>query len=324
MHVGILPTDVLDALLAKLNETDAPQNLRVLRLPHPRTGLPSLFLPYMNRDGKSSIAEVQMVAPPNERSWFLTEGQVIQDGKLLLMTPVDPAFLLLPILQVLAPTNDQPGTFRPMDDIFEEAIEKLSQTTRSNKDPAACLCKEDLLYFVSLDCARKAMARTCETKQITDELAVYRYSPDIVVESLKKKVTRLNSQSIFEASRTLTRGLAKDGLMDDGKDHLLELGRLKAACDLVSHYVPEHLQKRLLASYDFTALDTHLKSLNDEAAALAAADMNKMELKESKSSATEKAAGKKRKTASTGVEKLKKVNTKGMAKLSTFFQPKAS
>lgn len=73
----------------------------------------------------------------------------------------------------------------------------------------------------------------------------------------------------------------------------------------------------------FTTLEEHIKSLNDEAAALAAAEIGKMEIKESKSSATEKTNGKKRKTASTGVEKLKKVNTKGMAKLSTFFQPKA-
>ena len=53
--------------------------------------------------------------------------------------------------------------------------------------------------------------------------------------------------------------------------------------------------------------------------------MSKMEIKESKTSAGEKTNGKKRKTgSSTGVEKLKKANTKGMAKLSTFFQPKAA
>ena len=54
-----------------------------------------------------------------------------------------------------------------------------------------------------------------------------------------------------------------------------------------------------------------------------------MEIKESKGSskaaaAAEKANGKKRKTASVGVEKLKKANTTGMAKLSTFFKPKAA
>ena len=51
---------------------------------------------------------------------------------------------------------------------------------------------------------------------------MYKYSPDIVLESLKQKDARLNSQAMFESSRTLTRALAKDGLMDDGKDDLLE------------------------------------------------------------------------------------------------------
>lgn len=74
----------------------------------------------------------------------------------------------------------------------------------------------------------------------------------------------------------------------------------------------------------FTSLDAHMKVLHEEAAALAAADMNRMEIKESKSSVAEKAGGKKRKAASTGVEKLKKANTKGMAKLSTFFQAKTA
>lgn len=57
-------------------------------------------------------------------------------------------------------------------------------------------------------------------------------------------------------------------------------------------------------------------------ASAAAANMSKVEAKESKSSVLEAAeSGKKRKgKASHGVEKLKKANTKGMAKLSSFFQ----
>ena len=78
--------------------------------------------------------------------------------------------------------------------------------------------------------------------------------------------------------------------------------------------------------HSFAALETHLKLLQAESAAHAAAEMSKMEIKESKTgAATKGAAGKKRKAAgSTGVEKLKKANTKGMAKLSTFFQPKSA
>lgn len=58
--------------------------------------------------------------------------------------------------------------------------------------------------------------------EITPEIVVYRYSPVRVLEYLRVKVVRLSAQEVFEGSRTLIRGLAKDGLMEDGKEDLLE------------------------------------------------------------------------------------------------------
>ncbi len=68
-----------------------------------------------------------------------------------------------------------------------------------------------------------------------------------------------------------------------------------------------------------------MKVLKEEAMALAAVNMNAVEARESKDSREEKDVGgdKKRKAKGTiGIEKLKKANIKGMAKLSTFFQKK--
>jgi len=42
-----------------------------------------------------------------------------------------------------------------------------------------------------------------------------------LVEYLRVKVARLATPEVFEVSRTLIRGLAKDGLMEDGKEDLL-------------------------------------------------------------------------------------------------------
>lgn len=74
----------------------------------------------------------------------------------------------------------------------------------------------------------------------------------------------------------------------------------------------------------FTALDTYQAELKNEYASATAAHMSAVEAKESKSSLGETTENaKKRKGAvkgSHGVEKLKKANTKGMAKLSSFFQ----
>jgi hypothetical protein len=57
---------------------------------------------------------------------------------------------------------------------------------------------------------------------ITTELTVYRYSEDKVIGYLQAKVSRLSKDTAAEKSRTVIRNLAKDGLMDDGKEVLLE------------------------------------------------------------------------------------------------------
>ena len=71
----------------------------------------------------------------------------------------------------------------------------------------------------------------------------------------------------------------------------------------------------------FTKLDSYLQTLHDENAALAAANTN---TSKAKSKANDKGDDdKKRKNkskASQGVDKLKKANINGMAKMSSFFK----
>ncbi|KAH9979172.1 ribonuclease H2, subunit B [Russula compacta] len=340
-HIGVLPVDLLDAITQRVNE-DVPglegpdgglvSSTSFLRLPHPRTALPSLFLPYRRaqRDSPSTsgdewgILEVQSVSPPNQRSWFFTEGEVISDGKLLVMTPIDPSFLLIPILQAIKPNDGSAGVFQPLDDIFDEAVPKIVQAVngRASDDEFPPISQEDLLFLTGCDCVVKALKRICDVQNITPELTVYRYSEDKMTEYLQAKVFRLSKHSAAEKSRTIIRSLAKDGLMDDGKENLLELGRIKAACNLVSQYVTHDLYSALVAKYDFTLLDAHVKALKDEeiAIALAGAPATKHRVTD-----VVEGDGKKRKAkskTSQGVEKLKKANISGMAKISTFFQKK--
>ena len=57
--------------------------------------------------------------------------------------------------------------------------------------------------------------------EITPDLTVYRYSTERVLAYLRTKAERLSHQDVSEMSRTLTRSLAKDGFMADGKEDLL-------------------------------------------------------------------------------------------------------
>jgi hypothetical protein len=87
------------------------------------------------------------------------------------------------------------------------------------------------------------------------------------VEYLRKKVARLVAANEFRESLTVVRLLAKDGLMEDGKEDLLECepflefvtcfadaflaGRLKAACDLVAHHLSPDVKTELMSSYEY-------------------------------------------------------------------------
>ncbi|KZV69958.1 hypothetical protein PENSPDRAFT_608011 [Peniophora sp. CONT] len=318
-HFSVLPVDVIDTITQQLDTT---RNARAsfLRLPHPRTSVPTLFLPYRRTASTSTskyewdILEVQSVSPPGPRSWFLDEpgeGAVVADGKLLVMTPIDPAFILIPLLLAVRPADNGAGMFRPLDEVFDGAHEKVENVT-----------EEDLASLINLDCVAGAMRRICDVQDVTPELAVFRYSESKLLEYLRKKTARLAEPRVSEISKTIVRSLAKDGLMDDGKEELLQLGRVKAACNIISQYIPPPLYATLLASHNFAPLDAHIRSLADEQNAAMIPIKTKDTNRDEDGVAGKKRKGAKAEKPSNGVQKLQKASTKGMSKLSTFFTKK--
>lgn len=107
----------------------------------------------------------------------------------------------------------------------------------------------------------------CGVTEITPEISVYRFSMQTLVDYLRKKVARLVAANEFRESLTVVRLLAKDGLMEDGKEILLEgelhpesamhcvdaflAGRLKAACDLVAHHLPPDVKTEMMSTYEY-------------------------------------------------------------------------
>ncbi|KAF9469910.1 ribonuclease H2, subunit B [Collybia nuda] len=328
-HLGIFPMDILHSLSTALQLTQIEKNKELektslLRLPHPRTGIPSLFISCESSLDKgqalsqSRILEVQAVHPPDSRSWFMG-SQVLTDGKLLIITPIDPVFLLIPILRAARQDDRTPDNFLPPDDIFEAASIQLQSSSQTHQDQSLHVLAEDILRFVSLTCVKTALKCICDVKDITEEIVVYRFSLSKTTEYLRTKVARLSAPPTLEISRTLVRGFAKDGLMEDGKGEILKAGQIRSACDLLCQYLPVDIRATLVASYDFQALDSYLKTTEMEAASLtvdkklrAKGQNNKLMIGEEK----------KRKIANTsqGVQKLKKVNVNGIAKLSSFFK----
>ena len=90
------------------------------------------------------------------------------------MTPIDPIFLLIPILQaaqpvsllnlmstllILSQADGTTGQFRPADHIFEAAASRLSTETKTS----AIKC-EDIMQLGTLHCVHDALRRICDTK----------------------------------------------------------------------------------------------------------------------------------------------------------------
>ncbi|KAF8581587.1 hypothetical protein K439DRAFT_1647835 [Ramaria rubella] len=331
-HVSIVPTGLPGSNVptVPLSTRGSRKNVEFLRLPHPRTGVPSLFFTQINHTvtseikSQSFILEVQTIAPHSSRSWFLEGDQVVAvstevtdallDGKLLVMAPIDPAFLLLPILQVAQPLDGSIGNFRPPDDIFEEAAARLSQGSKS------CTIKsKDVLQLAALDCVHAALKRICDYKEITEEISVYRLSPTKLLQMIAAKVARLSQSSVFDQYPSLRRQLARDGLslLNEEKDELRQACRTRIVCEFLSQYLPPDVSNDLLALYDFTALDTHVRSLVEDITTLAPRHpvLPPKGDNDKKRKATSQ--------LSKGVSKLMKVNTSGMHKISSFFKKPA-
>ncbi|EJD02758.1 uncharacterized protein FOMMEDRAFT_156092 [Fomitiporia mediterranea MF3/22] len=319
-HISVLPEAVLDVLCVQIDEQIRPQ-LELLRLPHPRTGILSLFLPFETANSQSSILELQNVAPTARRSWF-HDGEVLS-GDLLLMTPLDPVFLLVPFLRAVSPQDGSLGNFRTLDDIFEDASVKLGKEGDTSSDAPIELVPGDILELSRFACIHDAMRRICDTKDVASDLVVFRYSHSKLLGYLEKKATRLAEGNLLGKLRTLERELAKDGLMEDGKEDLLRSGRIKLACDLISQYLAPDIYQELLKRFDFSALTAHITALREADAVHETSTTNsaaqKAQINESQNGKKRKAGGRE----STGIAKLKKANINGMSKLSSFFQKKS-
>ncbi|KAG9316403.1 ribonuclease H2, subunit B [Chiua virens] len=328
-HFAVLPLGRSDMFRVSHLPNETSGLPHFLRLPHPRTGIPSLFLAHepnpnaSDTDGKcvSKILEVQAVEPPNARSWFIGD-EVVSDGKLLVMTPVDPLFLLIPMLRGINQPGGSVGNFRPAEDIFEDAARYIAEASKTvvTQDAPISVEVEDVMRFAALDCTKKAMKRLCDVKEVTPEITVFRYSAEKLMQELRKKVMALSAPRTMELSRCLVRSLAKDALMEDRHEDLYELGRIKLACELLGQYLVQDIQGTLVASYDFARLDIHVKEQSSPVPETSTTIKKPKAGPETTSEGTKKR--KKDSKASQGVEKLKKANINGMTKLSTFFTKK--
>ncbi|WVR07781.1 hypothetical protein IAU60_004824 [Kwoniella sp. DSM 27419] len=308
------------------DDVDLSTSHRYLRLPHPRTGQAQLYLPYSDPSGQQNVLEVVKVNGAHRRTWFVGDSG-IDAGSILVHYPIDPLFLVIPLILALSSNEDR---FRPLSDLLTDLPSMPTFALRppfsgSAKVAAASsttVYNADLGELVKMKCIRRVFKVCCE-KKVVPALSpserpqrYYRPSVPCALKLLRLKVDHFAREDEFEKFDHLVRSLGRDGLLEgEAQGELRRLARLKAACEHLSQWLPPTITSQLSASYHFAPLSEHLA--NRTAAAIAASQPPS-------NSSIKEAKGTKRKAPPTskGVEALKKVNTNNMSKLTSFFKPK--
>ncbi|GAA5987944.1 hypothetical protein JCM10908_007279 [Rhodotorula pacifica] len=288
-HVCILPREVpLEA------SEPSSSSSRFLRLPHPRTHQPALFLPYARTGGfarsPDAVLEVQRISPDadKQRCWFIDQ-EVASDGSIAMFTPFDPAFFAISYLSSLPPHYQ---TYADLwDAVSQKPFEPLGEQTTGASE-AADLFSEDLSRLGQMQAIRQRICAVCEEQPAAaaaaDEQPLLRYSPTKTLALLRSKVdalaspeggifgplestepgeerkplaaAQLEQNAVASAFSSAKRGLGKE---DVGSGHGLSAdiqteSRQKYAIGIIANYLPPAVTKQLLAAYDFPALTAYL------------------------------------------------------------------
>ncbi|KXS11402.1 hypothetical protein M427DRAFT_147794 [Gonapodya prolifera JEL478] len=203
---------------------------------HPRTDEDAVFM----FDGLGGISEAQLIAD-DHRSYMLEDPEVVQKaGELCVMTPVDPLFLLLPVLEKKrCKTSDSAGRFLSLDDLLYSEENPLSSR------------------ISDLDGISSKIKSICDVQDHSG-LSLYRLSDDKTLAWLRAKVSLLllafpNLQ--FFAS-------FPEFYLSTGDLERLSESRTKLLIGIVSDYLPDHWSETLTASYPFLSSNAGAASTN--------------------------------------------------------------
>lgn len=201
---------------------DEKNRVEAIKLRHPRTNQSCRFI-YNPNNG---IIQEILTFCPKYRSWFIG-NTVNSSGKLFLSTSVDPLLLVLPYLLEAKVSSPLDQTVH--DEDFPD-VEKLLHTT-----------------------ARKCM--TLIADQIDLQWDAWKYNEQKTLDWLKQKVLRvvevlkkklINVNSVSAVSNTYVKAVCNDN----------QEAALRYAHGIVSEYLPEQLNSKLLAALDLPAVES--------------------------------------------------------------------
>ncbi|KAA1087389.1 hypothetical protein PGT21_030494 [Puccinia graminis f. sp. tritici] len=264
----ILPTCVLEV----------KDDLPIVRLPHPRTRLPALFAIKAGQ----GIWEIQSIvsSPTSSRSWFFRprrEDQIDQlisqqAGRLLVVTPFDPFFLLLGLFLGHANSGNETDLFaidkkstdhRARFEDIETILERIQEHwlfAGSAEGPTA----GDVELFTNEAFQDKHLSRIfAPLHQEETGTTLWRLEAERIVKEIRRKVDQLNSVGL-DAGRDVrtvwTRLGSKEGLFDfeQTSQNLPIINDIykKISLEMIQAYLPKPISEHLqgMNEYQFLAL----------------------------------------------------------------------
>ncbi|KAI9199864.1 Ydr279p protein family-domain-containing protein [Polychytrium aggregatum] len=111
-------------ILVQPTSSSGSQEIQFFNYPHPKTDLPTTFAV---QDGR--IMELQTSGSGADKTSWFVDNRVEEDGSLLVLTPIDPAFLILPPLLRARLSESGHQKYWPLDEIAELSSPHLKELT---------------------------------------------------------------------------------------------------------------------------------------------------------------------------------------------------
>jgi len=268
------------------------EEIALLSLNHPKYGVPFRFALFDN-----ILCEIQSMEE-SPASWFIDDS-VEKDGSLYIVTPIDPLFLMLNFLKrSRRKTLEHEGYFCELNQVLEGELEATS-------------CAPQLYSLFE----KANLSIICD--QHSQNLSSYRLNDDKVLQWLQCKVEQLletleNSPIDISISSAQSDSFRRSKESQEKKPSKVEL--LRSALGFLSEYVDETYMDMLAKLYEISSeLEEQEKFVESSSN-----DSLSQHRKEN-STVKVKASTPKKPRLTPGQQKLAKVNTKGMSKISSFF-----
>ncbi|KAH8547705.1 ribonuclease H2, subunit B [Umbelopsis sp. PMI_123] len=279
-----------------------------IQVPHPRTGEPSRYVLQQN----GVMLEVQKVEAEHKQSWLIGNS-VQKNGILYMMTPIDPLFLLLPVLASLRKKSaESHGRYVQYDSIFSDADDDQRY--------------QSLHHLAVIPRLSEQLGHLCDQQEYIKGEYAYRLNEDKALKWLQLKVQVVADN--IEKMPVLLQFINEQLFGIDAPQmdtNIRNDAYTWAGIQVVSEYVTEAWQETLSKSYRLTNLEKQVEEHKKKQAMQYEnyVTHDPTEFAKAKREASDLSdQGSKKPKLSAGQKTLAKANIKGMKSLTAFFAKK--